>query len=172
MVTETHDRAQKPAEPLSSYGRLGVLLTLIGAVLAVDALADISFLYKLWPLLVALLGGGFIGIYLRRARREAIYAGIATFLLAFSALALYCSLTSWSALATLWPIFVGMLGISFVAGYLFGRRTPVLLLAGLVLLSLAAVSGLVFTIDPDLWWTAFLLAGISFVVFDRARPRR
>ncbi len=171
MKTKTTESRRLP-EPLGSYGRLGLLLTAVGVILAVDTLTSLSFLYKLWPLLVALLGGGFIGICLRRGRREAIYVGLGTFLLGFSALALYCSLTSWAVLATLWPLFVGLLGISFLAGYVFGGRSAVLLLAGLVLVSFAAAFVLVFAVDPGLWWTVFLLAGISFVIFDRARRDR
>ena len=165
-------RTRRLPEPLGSYGRLGLLLTAVGVILAIDTLTSLSFLYKFWPLLVALLGGGFIGIYLRRGRREAIYVGIGTFLLGASALTLYCSLTSWAVLAALWPLFIGLLGISFLSGYVFGSRTPVLLLAGLVLLSVAAVFVLVFAVDPGLWWTVFLLAGVSFVIFDKARPGR
>lgn len=154
---------------LSSYGRLGVLLAVIGGILAVDVLADIRFIYKLWPLLISVMGIGFIGIYRRRARREASYVGIGVYLIGFSALALYCNMTSWAELATLWPVFIALMGLSCVLGYYFGTRRPLLLLAGLLLFSTAAVFFFVFGLSARLWWTVFILAGASFLVFDRVR---
>ncbi len=155
--------------PTSSYGRLGILLTGIGTVLAVDTLADISFLYKLWPLLCTILGIGFIGIYLQRSRREASYVGLGTYMIGFSAVAVYCNFTSWSVLADLWPLFITLLGASMISGFAFGSRHPVVLLAGLLCVSVSAVFYLVFSLSDHLWWSVFILAGCSFYIFDRVR---
>ncbi|MEW6071977.1 MAG: hypothetical protein AB1726_05180 [Planctomycetota bacterium] len=155
---------------LGSYGRFGLLLIGIGLLLAIDTLAGLYVLHKLWPLLVTLLGVGFLGIYIRRSRRESEYVGIAAFLLGSSAVAMYCSLTTWTALATLWPLFIGVLGASFLAGFAFGGRSPLPLLIGLLLISLCAVFLFVLAIDVRLWWMALVLAGASFLVFARARP--
>jgi hypothetical protein len=153
----------------SSYGRLGILLALIGIIMAVDTLADLSFFYRLWPLAITVLGIGFIGIYVRRSRRESVYIGMGVYLVGFSGLALYCSLTTWTALTVLWPIFITLMGLSFVFGYLFGTRGPGLLLAGLLFISLSALFFSLFSFNRRLWWSIFILAGTSFLVFDRAR---
>jgi hypothetical protein len=153
----------------SSYSRFGVLLAVIGVALAIDTILNLSVLYKLWPLLLTMLGAGFVGIYVRRARHESIYIGIGVYLIGFSILALYCSFTSWAALASLWPVFIGLLGLSFCFGHFFGRPRPSILLAGLLLISLAAVFFFIFTLSHRLWWTVFVLAGISFLIFDRVR---
>jgi hypothetical protein len=158
---------RKPSGFSGRYGRLGLILTVVGAILAVDTLANLSFMYKLWPLLIVLPGIGFVGIFIRRSRREAIYIGVGTFLLGFSGLALYCSLTSWAALASLWPLFLTLLGVSFCVGYFFGNRVPFLLLAGLLLISLSVVFFFVFGITHKLWWSILVLAGLSFLIFDR-----
>jgi hypothetical protein len=163
------ERNQHGKKVLSSYGRLGLLLACIGTLLAVDMIAGLSFLYKLWPLLTVILGVGFIGIYARRSRREAVYIGVGIYLIGFSGLALYCNLTSWRVLADLWPLFIGLMGLSFIFGYLFGSRRPLALLGGLLFISLAAVFFFVFGVNPQLWWTVFILAGISFFTFDRVR---
>lgn len=154
---------------LSSYGRLGILLAGIGTLLAIDALADLSFVYRLWPLIVTVLGIGFIGIYVRRARHEAIYIGVGVYIMGFSGLALYCSLTSWTALATLWPVFIGLMGVSCIFGFFFGSRSPVVLLAGLLFISSAILFYSIFGLDQRLWWIVFILAGISFLIFDKVR---
>jgi hypothetical protein len=162
----------RPSQRLSSYGRLGLLLTGLGVLLAIDTLADLSFIYKLWPLLITSLGGGFLGIYVQRCRHEAVYIGVGTYLLGFSGLALYCNFTSWAQMADLWPLFVGFLGLSFCLAYLFGKRSRVLLLPGLLLISLTAVFFFVFAVSVHLWWTAFILAGLSFLIFDKTGKDR
>jgi hypothetical protein len=161
--------AERNKVKLSSFGRLGLLLAFIGVLMAVDTLADISFIYKLWPLVTTALGIGFIGIYVRRARRESIYTGIGAFIIGFSGLALYCSLTTWAALATLWPVFIALIGISFVCGYFSGNRRPALLLAGFLFISLAILFYSLFSLNNHLWWSIFILAGASFLIFDKAR---
>lgn len=154
---------------LSNHGRLGVLLIIIGVLLAIDVLCSLSFIYKLWPLLLLLLGIGFCGIYRQRSRKEAIYIGIGSYFLGLTGIFLYCSLISWEILATIWPSFITLLGISLCLGYVGGRRKPLLLLAGLIFLSISAVFFFVFTIDYQLWWTVFILTGISFLLFDKRK---
>ncbi len=157
---------------LSSYGRLGILLSAIGVILAVDATAHLSILYKLWPLLCTILGTGFFGIYQQRSRRESSYVIVGTYITGFSILALYCNFTSWSNLSTLWPVFIALMGIAVIAGYLFGNRHPGVLLSGLLSFSIAVVFYLVFSFNHQLWWSVFILVGGSFVISDRARNSR
>ena len=161
--------SKKRTRKFSSYGRLGVLLAILGIIMAIDTMTDLTFLYKFWPLLITVLGIGFIGIYVRRARREMLYIGIGVYIIGFSALALYCSLTSWAELATLWPSFVGLLGLSFVFGYFFGNGQPGLLLTGLLFISVSVLFYFLFGLNQRLWWTILILGGVSFIIFDRVR---
>ena len=163
MVQDTAQR------PLSSYGRLGILLAVIGVILAVDTMASLTILYKLWPLLCTVLGIGFIGIYSQRSRREASYIGLGSFTIGFSGVALYCNFTSWSVLSTHWPVFIALLGVAMLFGFFFGNRRPTMLLTALLFLSMAIVFYLVFSLSSRLWWSIFILAGISFFLFDKVR---
>ena len=157
---------------LSSYGRLGVLLAAIGVILAVDTMMSLTILYKLWPLLSTVLGIGFIGIYMQRSRREASYIGLGVLFIGFSGLALYCNFTTWSMLSVHWPLFIALLGITMITGFIFGNRSPVMLLSALLFLSLATVFYLVFTLSHRLWWSIFLLTGGSLYIFDKVRRSR
>ena len=154
---------------LSSYGRLGIMLAIIGAVLAIDTMADLSVLYKLWPVLCTFLGIGFIGIYIQRSRREATYIGVGSYIIGFSVLALYCNFTSWSILASFWPAFIVLLGMAMIFGFIFGNRLPVMLLIGLLFISTGIVFFMVFSLNHRLWWTIFIFTGCSFLIFDRVR---
>jgi len=157
---------------LGSYGRMGILLVAIGVLLAIDSFSRMNIMYKLWPMLCTVSGIGFIGIYQQRARREAAYIVVGSFLIQFSLLALYCNFTTWSALALFWPFFIGMFGVSMILGFIFGKRSPAMFLSGLLTLSAGTVFFLVFGLDPGLWWSIFFLAGGSFFVFDKSRRTR
>jgi len=160
---------QSVRKTISSYGRLGILLAIVGTILAVDTMADLAVLYKLWPLLCTMLGIGFIGIYVQRSRREAAYISVGTLIIGFSGLALWCNFTSWSVLASFWPAFIILLGIAMIFGFVFGARRPVLLLTGLLFLSLGTFFFMVFSFSHRLWWLIFILAGCSILVFDKVR---
>jgi hypothetical protein len=66
-------------------------------------------------------------------------------------------------------VFIALMGLSFLFGFFFGSRRPILLLAGLLFISLGILFYSLFGLDRRLWWTVFILAGASFLVFDRVR---
>ena len=105
----------------------------------------------------------------RNARHLAAPGRVGSYIVGFSALALYCSLTTWAVLAMLWPVFIALTGISLVSGYVFGNRQPIVLLAGVLFLSLAVLFYSLFSLKQHLWWSIFILAGIGFLIFDGAR---
>ncbi len=154
---------------MSSYGRLGVLLMAMGAFLAMDTLLSEPVIFKLWPILLLLLGTGFVGIYRHRGRRETAYLASGLYALCFAVLALYCNFTSWGQLYWLWPLFIAFLGFGLCAGYVAGQRIPALLLTGLLLLAVAITFICVVTVGPMTWWTSLVGVGVSFIGFDLAR---
>jgi hypothetical protein len=156
-------------EKQTSYGRLAILLFIIGALLGIDSVLHLSFVYKLWPLVITMLGIGFIGIFKTRDRKEALYLTVGIYLVCFSGLALWCDFTHWGSLKMLWPLFVAFLGIAVTGAYLFCRKKRTWLLIGLLLISTSVVFFLVFSISQDLWWTVFLLAGLSVWIAERDR---
>ena len=159
---------QWPIENRRAFRRLGILLVAIGALLAVDSYAEWAIIPKLWPLLVTVMGAGFVEIFRRRARREAPYLIIGVCLLGFSVVALVCNFTSWTILGTWWPAFVGIPGVALLASFIFAGRRKAALLGGLLLLSLAIGFQIVFSGQPQLWWTVFILLGASVIVTERA----
>lgn len=154
---------------LSSHVRFGIILVVIGLLLAIDTILKLSLIYKLWPVLITIVGVGFIGIFKQRSRKEPLYIDIGIYFIGFSILALYCNFTSWSALSKLWPLFIAILGLSLVGGFIFCRRHYLQLLMGLLLISLSIVFFFVFTLDSRLWWTGFILGGISILVSEMAK---
>ena len=151
------------------YHRLALMLVVMGLLFGVDTLAGIAVIWRLWPLLITILGIGFVGIFARRGRREATYLAVGVYLICFSGLAIYCSFTTWTALAWLWPLFIAFMGLTLLAVVTFCRRGRLMLLLGLLLVSLSAVFFFVFALSPAYWWVIFVLAGISILIAERAR---
>jgi hypothetical protein len=156
-------------EKLSSYGRFAILLMIVGCLLAIDSIFHLAFVPRLWPLLITVMGIGFIGIFATRGRREALYLTTGINIVCFSGLALWCVFTSWGSLATLWPLFVTFMGIALVCDYFLCQKKKLWLLVGLLLISSSVVFFFVFSISADLWWTVFLLAGVSIWISERAK---
>ena len=159
---------QWPIENRRAFRRLGTLLIVIGVLLAVDSYTELAIVHRLWPLLLTLLGGGFVEIFRRRARKEAPYLFIGVCLIGFSILALICNFTSWGILGTWWPAFIGIPGIGLIAAFLFAGRRKLTLLGGLLLVSLAIGFQLIFNGQPHLWWTILILLGVSAIATERA----
>jgi hypothetical protein len=151
------------------YHRLALMLVVIGLLFGIDTLAGIAVIWRLWPLLITIMGIGFLGIFAKRGRREAPYLAVGVYLVCFSGLALYCSFTTWTALAMLWPLFITFMGLTLLAVVIFCRRGRLVLLLSLLLISLSAAFFFVFSLSPAFWWVIFVLAGISILIAERAR---
>lgn len=147
--------------------RLGVLLIVIGILLAVDTFFELSVIYKLWPLLIAMVGGGLIAIFLKGRSRVPMFLVAGAYLLCFSVLALFCNFTTWAAMASLWPLFITFLGVVFIALFIFWKRRHGYLLTGLLLVSISAVFFVNLAFGSDWWWTVFVLAGLSILVAEQ-----
>lgn len=147
-----------------TYQRIAILLIIIGGMFAIDSYLHLSFIYKLWPLIMAIMGSGFIGIYSKQKDGGMLFLAVGEYLLFFSALALYCNFTSWRNMGNLWPLFIGFLGIVFITCFFAGKRRYLFLFFGLMLISLSIYFLLVFSIGSQLWWSIFVLLGISILL--------
>ena len=145
----------------TTYNRFALLLIVIGILLAIDSFFHVSVFLKLWPLLVLVLGVGFIGIFNKQRKRGFTYLVIGIYLILFTILALFCNFTSWSMLAIYWPIFITFLGIVFIATYFYRKTSRATLFIGVVLIILSVYFFLIFSIESDLWWSIFILVGLS-----------
>ncbi len=152
-----------------TYSRFAFLLIAIGMLLSIDSFLGVPLVYKLWPLLCAILAFGFIGIFMRRGGREPVFLAIGIYLLCFTLLALFCSFTTWSYQKDFWPLYLSFLGISFLAMFFFSQKRYAFLLLGLLLLSLSGVFFVVFSLGGQYWWIVFILVGLSILIAERTR---
>ena len=151
--------------------RLAYFFFFLGALFAVETYYNYMILYKLWPLIVASLGGGLITIFFKRKRREPIYLASGTFFICFSVLALVCNFTSWN-LSELWPLFVGFIGVSQLILYIFYAHHKVYLFLTFLFLSISIVLFLVFTITYKFWWLIFILLGLTIIISETKNEKK
>lgn len=153
----------------SVYRRFGVLLLSIGIIYGLDTYLKLHLASRLWPLIITILGVGFLGIFAKRGRKEPSYLGTGIYLICFSGMALFCNFTSWSSLGRYWPGFILFLSFSFIFTFFFDKSKRLALLMGLLLMSLSIVFFFVFSINSALWWTIFILTGLSVLIAERAK---
>lgn len=153
----------------TTYQRVALLLITIGIFFAIDSYFKLSFVYKLWPLVLILLGFGLLGIFIKSRSSGNIYLGVGEYLLGFSGLALYCNFTSWTLMAKMWPLFIVFLGIVFISIFIWSKRRRIFLLLGLSILSLALLFFIIFSANNQFWWIIFLLIGFSILITGWAK---
>ncbi|HOK40367.1 MAG TPA: hypothetical protein PLD27_04935 [bacterium] len=151
----------------SNIKRFGLLFIFLGLLFGVETYLNYYFLYKLWPLFITILGAGFVGIFYKREKREAIYLGIGSYLIAFSFLALYCNFFSWVHLSFLWPLFIFFFALSFLSIYFLFAKHIIFLFAFLFFLSISLLFFVVFSISGKLWWLIFIFIGSSILILDK-----
>jgi len=153
----------------TTFNRFAVLLIIVGLLFAADSLFNIHFLHKLWPVVITVLGIGFIGIYFRQRTGSNLYLAVGEYLVCFSALALYCNFTSWRCLSYLWPLFIMFPGIILLTVSLLRKKNRILLLAGFLLISLAVFFLLIFSVSIKYWWSIFVLVGLSILAAGKIK---
>lgn len=153
----------------TTYRRLAIFLIIIGVLFAVDSFLKVSVFYKLWPVVILILGAGLVGIFIKRKASGVLYLAVGEYLICFSGLAFYCNFTSWRSMSRIWPLFIVFLGIVFVSLFLFHPKRRFLLLLGLLHFSLSIFFFLIFSLGSQFWWTIFILVGLSILVSGRFR---
>lgn len=154
----------------SVYTRFAALLIVVGAIAAADAHLELSVIKKFWPVFVTIFSIGLFGIFYQTRPRGGIYLVLGIYLLGFSGMAFYCNFTSWAAMKSIWPVFISLLGVVFVAMSIAkskGRRFN--LITGLFILSVSITLFLVFTHGREYWWSALVLLGLSILITEKAK---
>ncbi len=144
---------------------LSLLLIVAGIALTLENVGIIVGASKLWPVFLLILGGGFIVLFLDHRRREPSLVFLGTTNILLGLFFFYFNFTTWSHMATMWPIFLGIAGAGFFAMYLAGRHPPFLFLA-VALVMLAAVFYMVFGISLQLWPLSLVAFGASLLLAD------
>lgn len=152
-----------------TLGILALLFIIAGAILTLENYHVIPGISINWPVLLLILGMGFVLLFFERKKEPIIWIG--SFLLFISIFFYYLNFTSWKSLAHLWPVFLGVIGLSFLATAIFTRKRIFAYLAILFITIFLALY-LVFTISLKLWPMSLFIFGISLLIIDYFNKKR
>lgn len=149
-----------------SIGPLAVLLIVAGLVVTLENIGMVQGISKHWPVLPIILGIGFSILFLSGQWQEHAVIWFATFFSTCGLLFYYLNFSSWSRLATQWPLFLLIIGMSFfsVAWYF---RKKVYFFSAVSFISLFLIFFLVFNISVRLWPLSLLLLGIDLLLINQ-----
>ncbi|MBN2384321.1 hypothetical protein JXQ70_15700 [bacterium] len=151
-----------------TFTPLGLTCILVGGLLILENYGLIPSISMWWPLFPFLVGLGMVRLFNDRGQQDLTLIGMATYLIAVSLFFFYLNWTNWIQLKELWPVFVGLLGLSFLAVFYFsrgkgsGRKLIIVLSIFLMILSLLLF--IIFKVDARLWPLALVLFGISIIL--------
>lgn len=155
---------------LKQFDILAIVLIGCTPLLLLETFGVTKGMYKIWPIFPLVFGTGSILISLRPENRYSLMAGIGSYIILSSLFFFYLNFTSWSKLATLWPIFVIILGISlFVGSYI--NKSPIVRISGIGTSLLGISFTFIFTISYSFWPISIALAGILILIINHYPSR-
>jgi hypothetical protein len=143
---------------------MAVVLIIIGIIFLLENYGFISGAWFLWPLLPLIIGVGFCMLFFR-ARKDIVLLGLGCFILLNSIFFLFLNFTGWSLLTYLWPVFIIILGLTFIACYAVSKKKILIYLA-IILIALATSFILIFAVSTSLWPISIILTGASFMIIN------
>lgn len=149
---------------------LAMLLIIAGSLITMENYSVIQGVTYHWPLLLMIFGFGFILLFFERKRNDPVLIWLGSFQITLSFLFYYLNATTWKNLVTLWPAFLGIVGISFLAVAIFSRKMLFTYFAG-SFLALFIIFTLVFSISSRLWPLSFVVFGFSLLIIDHINRR-
>jgi hypothetical protein len=156
----------------------GVGLIVAGVLFAIATFADWD---RVWPLFPLAAGVAFwVGYFVSGARDGGLaFVGTAALLIGLFFFGFTLGYWDWEEMAQLWPVFVLIGGVSFLALFIAERRGAGrdLGVLGLALAALiAGVAGLLYTsgqLNEDIWkyWPVLIILIGVLALIGAARPR-
>jgi len=146
---------------------LAILCIISGSILLFESYGYFKGIYLFWPVFPLIMGIGFFLLFFRKNRQDSALLGIGAYLVLVSMLFFFLNFTSWSILANIWPLFIGFLGLSFLAPIIWARERGVFIPIAFFLLFLCGAFLLVFTIDTRLWPISLVLLGICLLLIGK-----
>ena len=146
---------------------LSPLLILIGVLITLENFQLVGAVSAHWPLLLIVLGIGFLMLFYQRQRSDAVLLWLGSFLTILAVFCYYLNFTAWSNLTWLWPFFLGIVGLSFLTLGIDTRKPLYLYFAG-VFIALFVILMLVFSVSVRLWPMTFVVFGLSLSVLEHS----
>ena len=147
----------------------GVALILLGIIFLLPNFTSLRW-QEIWAVFVLAPGIWFFLLFADDRAKVGLLMP-ASVVTVTGALLLYCSLTGWSSMEDLWPLFIMAPGLGFLLMYLLGKKEPGLLVPAAILLLI----GLLFLVRWDFqeyFWPVLLIGIGLFLLLRRGKAAR
>lgn len=148
-----------------SLGVLAFLFIFVGIIITLENYRIMGGVSRLWPLIPFLIGFGFVLLFFEGKRNDAALIWLGVFLISISLFFCFLNSTSWRNLSYLWPIFLGIFGVSFLITGFFTKERIFMHLS-ILFISLFLALYFVFTVSLRLWPMSLVVFGISLLIID------
>jgi len=146
------------------------MLIIAGVLITLENFGIVRGVSFHWPILLTITGSGFIMLYFERYKNDYVLMWIGTFIFLLSLFFYYLNAFSWVRLSTLWPVFLGIVGFSFLSTSITTGKVLFAYFAG-VFISLFIIFTLVFTISVKLWPLSLAVFGLSLMIIEYIHSR-
>lgn len=99
----------------TSYNVLATICIIFGIGLLLENYGIVPGVHKAWPIFPLFVGLGLNMLFFKRKRSDSTVLGMGVFLTLFSLLAFFYNFTTWKYIIHTWPLFIGFVGVSFLA---------------------------------------------------------
>ncbi len=144
---------------------LAVTLMAVGTVLTLENLGLVGGVSRHWPVFALMLGGGFLLLYKNRMETDAALLWLGTFILSAGLFFYFLNFTSWRLLGRLWPVFLGLVGLSFLAVGL-ARGIRMFNLFAVAFIGLFLTFTMVFAVSLKLWPVSLVVFGGALLIIE------
>lgn len=144
---------------------LAVIFIGVGLLLTLENLDIVDGISVHWPLFVLIAGSGFVMLFYHRGKNDDFLVWLGTFMILLAVFFYYLNFTTWHQLSFLWPVFIGIVGFSFLTAGII-RRNRLFGYMGIIFIGLFLTFTLVFTVSKNLWPTSFIVFGLCLLIIE------
>jgi len=149
----------------SSIVFLSVILILAGAIITTENFSIITGVSKHWPALLIILGSGFAILFFQRQQQDLAMLWLGSFIATLGLFFYYLNFTGWNKLGHDWPVFLAIVGLSFLLVSVF-KRKMVYMLSALLFITLFLIFFLVFSISSKFWPLSLFILGVDLLLIQ------
>ncbi len=150
------------AKTNKSLTSIAVIFIIAGAVLTLENFSIVTGISSHWPLFVLLVGSGFTLLYFQTRRGDAALIWLGSFLIPLGLFFYYLNFSSWTQIGRLWPLFLGIVGVSFLVTTI-ATRSRIFLYISILFVALFGALWLVFSVSLRLWPLSLVVFGLSLL---------
>ncbi len=145
-----------------SLTSIAVIFILAGMILTLENFNIVRGISSHWPVLLLLTGSGFLLLYFQTRKGDAALIWIGTFLISLGIFFYYLNFTSWSHMGRLWPLFLAIVGGSFLVTTI-ATRSRIFLYISILFVAMFGALWLVFSVSLRLWPLSLVVFGLSLL---------